>query len=118
LIGKKLETLREERELTKKAVATKLGIHESTYGKYELGKREPNLEMLTALATIFDCSTDYILGLTGVDALQKLAANIDDEFSERKQELKKIIELMSPAEIETLDRIFDLVLGLRDKQSG
>ena len=70
MYGQRLEALRNDRGLAKKEMAQILGIHESTYGKYELGKREPDFEMISRLAQYFDVSTDYLLGRTDVPKLE------------------------------------------------
>jgi len=41
-----------------------LKIHETTYGKYELGIREPDIEMIKTLAKFFSVSINDLLGNT------------------------------------------------------
>lgn len=41
-----------------------LGIHCTTYTKYETGASEPSFEMLRKLTEIFGVSSDYLLGRT------------------------------------------------------
>lgn len=43
-IGYRLRKAREAKRLTQKEVADKIGIHNSTIGKYELGEREPDFD--------------------------------------------------------------------------
>ena len=62
--GEKLRDLRIQRELKLKDVAAQLNINIMTYSHYELGDREPSLEMLKTLCIFFDVSADYLLGLT------------------------------------------------------
>lgn len=50
--------------LSQQEVSEKLGIRQQSYARYENGKGEPNLETLTEIATIFDVSADYLLGLS------------------------------------------------------
>lgn len=64
MLGSRLERCRKELNMTKKEVAGLLNIDQSTYGKYELGKREPGAEMLQKLADIYGTSVDYLLGRT------------------------------------------------------
>ena len=45
----KLRGLREDRDLTQKEVANMLGIAQTTYSQYELGKRAMPIECLVAL---------------------------------------------------------------------
>lgn len=59
------EALLEQRKLnhlTQREVASRLGISQPSYIRYEKGAAEPSLENLVKLADIFDVSTDYLLG--------------------------------------------------------
>ena len=64
ILGKRLKELREERGLTQKQVAESLNLHSVTYLHYEKDQREPPLSILADMATYFEVSTDYLLGLT------------------------------------------------------
>jgi len=64
MFSARLAQLREERGLTRKEVAEKLNIDQTTYGKYELSKRQPDYDTLKKIASFFDVSIDYLLGLT------------------------------------------------------
>ncbi len=59
-----LKELIEEQGIHCKAVAIKLGLGESTVARYVEGIRAPKFEALIALADYFQCSTDFLLGLT------------------------------------------------------
>ena len=60
----RLPALREDQDLTQKAVADYLHIRQNTYSQYETGQRQLPLELLVALALYYHTSTDYILELT------------------------------------------------------
>lgn len=60
----RLRALREDQDLTQKAVADYLHICQNTYSQYETGQRQLPLELLVALALYYHTSTDYILELT------------------------------------------------------
>ena len=60
----RLRELREDQDLTQKAVADYLHIRQNTYSQYETGQRQLSLELLVALALYYHTSTDYILELT------------------------------------------------------
>ncbi len=62
MIGKRLEDARESKGYSRKEVAKHLNIHESTYGKYELGHRKPDAETILALANFYGVSVDLLLG--------------------------------------------------------
>ena len=48
-------------KLSQQQVADALGIHQVTYGCYELGKRHPKPDMLKKMARFFGCSIDELL---------------------------------------------------------
>lgn len=61
-LSKKLKDLRLRNNLSQKEVAAKLGISPSIVSGYETGERSPSTENLLALAYLYKCSTDYLLG--------------------------------------------------------
>ena len=63
ILGERLKELREERDLTQRELAKKLGINGVTYLHYEKDQREPPLSLLADMAKFFDVSVDYLLGL-------------------------------------------------------
>ena len=62
--GERIKYLREKNGFTQKDIATKLGVEPAAISKYELDMREPNIEALKKLSTIFNVSIDYLLGRT------------------------------------------------------
>lgn len=63
-LGQRLKELREEKGLTQKQLAEKLGINSVTYLHYEKEQREPPLAMLADISRFYGVSVDYLLGLT------------------------------------------------------
>lgn len=61
---RRFNDLREDHDLTKKAVAEYLGIHPNVYSRYENGVREFPVEIVLKLADYYKVSTDYLLGRT------------------------------------------------------
>lgn len=97
MIGKRLEQCRTEMDMTKKEVAELLKIDQSTYGKYELGKRVPDAEMLQKLADIYQTSVDYLLGRTNIkDPIETIAAHHDGEewTEEELEDIEKFKEFV------------------------
>lgn len=58
----RMKELREERGLSMKEVAQRLGMPYTTYVNYEKSLREPNSETLIKIASFFHVSVDYLLG--------------------------------------------------------
>ena len=61
---KRVKELRIECGWTQKEVAEKLKTTTSAVCDWEKGRTQPDLEMLVALATLFNVSVDYLLGLS------------------------------------------------------
>ncbi len=59
-----LKNLRLQHGYTQKELADALNVKQNTYSQYETGAREVSLQTLIALATFYNTSTDYVLGLT------------------------------------------------------
>ena len=76
--GERIKYLREKNGLTQKDIATRLGVESAAISKYELDMREPNIEALKKLATIFNVSIDYLLGRTPDVFVNKGDRNILD----------------------------------------
>jgi len=64
LLPERLKLLRHERGLTQQKLADELGLNSVTYLRYEKGQRQPSIELLITLATYFDVTLDYLVGLS------------------------------------------------------
>lgn len=60
----RIRDLREDNDLTQRAVAAELGITVQQYSLYERGEREIPFHHAIALAKFYNVSLDYIAGLT------------------------------------------------------
>jgi len=61
--GERLRTLRKERNLTQKQLATLIGVKNSVISFYEVGDRTPSPEVLKKLAVALHVSADTLLGI-------------------------------------------------------
>lgn len=62
----RIRDLREDMDWNQAYVAEMLGIRQTTYSKYELGKINVPVDMLVKLADIYHVSVDYLIGRTDV----------------------------------------------------
>ena len=62
----RVRDLREDRDLRQKELAVYLGVHQTTYSEYELGKLNIPVSALHKLADLYGVSVDYLLGRTAV----------------------------------------------------
>lgn len=60
----RLRDLREDRDLSQRAVAELLHIRQNTYSQYETGHRQIPIALLIELSVFYGTSVDYLLGLT------------------------------------------------------
>ena len=61
MLGKKIKSYRESKNMTQNEIADILGVKSATVSKYESGTLEPNIESLKKLAEIFEVSVDELL---------------------------------------------------------
>lgn len=87
--GKRLKELRMMSGLSQEALAEKLHISRSRIGMYEQGRRQPDFEMLEAIADTFNVNMDYLL--------KKESTIKDDLVAQRTQEALKFYSLIEKA---------------------
>ena len=61
--GKALKELRESNSLSQRKLGEDLGVCNQTVSFWESGQREPDLDMIVAIAKYFNISIDTLLGL-------------------------------------------------------
>ncbi|MBC8569908.1 helix-turn-helix domain-containing protein [Zongyangia hominis] len=64
-IYKNMERMRIEHNMTREALARELGITASKLRGWEIGREPIPSDSLMAMADLFDCSVDYLLGRSG-----------------------------------------------------
>lgn len=119
MLKDRLEKLRKERRLNRKEVANALKIDQSTYGKYELGKREPDLKTIEALANFFEVTVDYLLGRTGAKKYTS-SDEVDgiDEILEtlhKRPEMKTLFSLSQKSTKEDIEKAMRIIEALKDE---
>ena len=62
IFSERLKLCRKKLNKTQRDVGIDLGMTEGGYQKYEINKREPNMETLHKIADYFDVSVDYLMG--------------------------------------------------------
>lgn len=64
IFAKRLKELRQEKKIGQNALSNLLDMCNASISYYETDKQDPTVTNLVKLATYFDVSTDYLLGLT------------------------------------------------------
>lgn len=62
ILGKRLAELRQQKDLSQRELASQLGMTRSAISMYELGKSEPNFDVVDTFADFFDVDIGYLLG--------------------------------------------------------
>lgn len=69
MYGQRIKDLRIENNLKQIELAKLLNISQSAIVKYEKEQLQPNIDILNAIADIFNCTVDYILGRESEDGV-------------------------------------------------
>lgn len=64
MVYPRIKDLREDMDMSQADVAKILNCSQAAYSYYENGKRDVPTSVLIALAALYKCSTDYLLGVS------------------------------------------------------
>ncbi|WP_422445628.1 helix-turn-helix domain-containing protein [Thermoanaerobacterium sp. DL9XJH110] len=116
--GEKLKKLRNERKMTQKELAERIGVSRATIAGYETKGKEPPYSTLIKLAEVLNCSIDYLLE-NSVNIKNENNINTDNQnlnhyytvISRRKdlQQLLKETEKLSPDSVHRIIKIIEII---------
>lgn len=89
LFGDNLRNVRKAKGLSTIECAKQFGLSQPAWNFYELGSREPKLELLTKICQFFDVPSDVLLGLSNkslVSAEKPMPLSVDIEKLRRTAE--------------------------------
>lgn len=93
MFSSRLQELRKSSNLSQTSLAKKLGVAQQTVAQWEKGTREPNIEMLIKISTLFSVSLDDLLGVGKVSDFEKMLVEVDKvEKRDIKNFLNKLYE--------------------------
>lgn len=87
MIFTRIRDLREDRELTQDALAAMLGVRQTTYSKYELGKISLPAEVLLRLADFYHVTLDYLMGREGERKAEPVRPGLYRHFKGREYQV-------------------------------
>lgn len=102
MIGGKIAELRKEQGLNQKELARKIGVSRSALSLYEINRREPDLETVKKIASLFGVTTDYLLGLAKggntmlgkrINELRRASGMTQEELGKKLGVVKSTISL-------------------------
>lgn len=83
-VGERISQLRHSKSMTQEKLGLLLNVSAQAVSKWEKGDSLPDISLLTELADVFDCTTDYLLGR--VSNLQAMLPQIRMELRKTTQE--------------------------------
>jgi transcriptional regulator with XRE-family HTH domain len=88
-LHERLRSLREEKDYTMEEVAERINVKRQTYNGYEAPPeksyhRSPSFEVLVRLASLYNVSTDYLIGVTDNPAPRVAALDVMDILKKDK----------------------------------
>ncbi len=109
-----LKKLREERNITQVKLSVDLGISQELISRYELGTSFPQPNMLIKLSEYFNCSVDYLLGLTDISTPIKYLVSNSDTI--KSTELYRKYNSLSTSDKKYFDRFLSFLLDNSKKE--
>lgn len=89
----RISELRKLHKLSQATLGELVGAAQNTVCNWELGKREPDFETASKLASIFNVSIDYILGYTGGDMFQIQLKKLREKQGWSQQKLAELLNI-------------------------
>ncbi len=94
-LGNRIALALQEKLMTQKELADKVGVTEAVISRYISGTREPKPDMLANIATALGTTSDYLLDLNNElkhsDMCRILARNASSMTEDEKKELIEIL---------------------------
>lgn len=82
--GERISQLRHSKSMTQEQLGQLLNVSAQAVSKWEKGDSLPDISLITELATVFDCTTDFLLGMAS--NLQAMLPQIRMEIRMMTQE--------------------------------
>ena len=97
-VGKKIKYFREQRDLSQKELANRIGTKNTTVSNWELGLTRPDVDMLAKICHILDVSADEMLEIQlSEDVFSEEEKSIIRRYRE-KPELQEAIRILLTVE--------------------
>lgn len=93
ILGNRIKSQREYLGLTREELAKKIGVSYSAIAMYERGEREPNSTIIIKMCEVFNCSMDYLMGLSLYKYPQKALQKRLRRLRVNEEELKFLKDL-------------------------
>lgn len=112
--GERLVKARKEIGLNQKQFAERMGITTTRLNYWEKDKRQPDVEMIKALASALDVSADYLIGNeNNAPAYSAEALSVAEQFDSLDEHGQRVVLAVLDAEVE---RLTDNISPLRPRK--
>lgn len=116
----RIKELRKQKKFTQSELGEKLGLHQMTISRYEKGEIQMPAESITKLCEIFDCTSDYLLGISDTNAKSPTvpggAGDIPEEFK-RLQEANELYLQLDDIGRAQADAYLKFLVAQQEKRS-
>lgn len=102
LIGERITTARNSKDISQKELAKKLGIGQTRLSNWEVGETPAPVEFIPDLSKMLGVSADYLLGLSQDE-------NGDIILDIKKESIIAKVKKSNREELETISKILDIV---------
>lgn len=117
-LGMRLKVARKKSGLSQQAIAGLIGIHETTYIKYEGNKREPKSDVLIKFKKITGVDWEYLMEGTGSDELRsplkKLFQSIQEPHRSKFIDMIEVSEKVEIIRLELLSTYVELKIKYKN----
>lgn len=107
ITGQRIRELRKEHKMTQEELAKMLGTNGSILGKYERGEINVKVDTIKDIATIFDVSPIYLIGLTNSRVVTDYKPN---------DTVKETIELLTMLSLRNQEIVLNIVKAMLESE--
>jgi len=93
--GKRLKELRKQHKMTQRDLSKILGVSATTISRYESEEILPTEDVIVKTAFVFQCSSDYLLGLSPCDKVQGDFIKEYESLKQKEQKLERLLNELS-----------------------
>lgn len=117
----RIKELRIKKGISQSELAESLKITQATISKYELGQRNIPKLFVDKMCEVFNCTSDYLLGISDINAKSPAAisgaGDIPEEFK-RLQEANKLYLQLNEAGRAQATAYLEFLVAQQEKQAG
>lgn len=95
VFSENLKELREQKQLSMRALAEKIQVSDAAICKWENGENEPKATYLKRLCEFFEVSADFFLGLENTSGIKIYSAPIIEELPPLNKDAQRLLKIFN-----------------------